>query len=381
MMGEPLNQFIDTGLDLYLAKSFGGKNGLVQIMVTVNGRHGTYQRRQWVKAGEAEELVRKEFSRAKTKDGTYVTPEFFPLESSGDSITTPLSVRQVIRAYQKSRSREPINQFLKSNYFISDGVSETRNCYRVHKEYTDTRKQLHRRIVEEILSTAEAPKDGKKPVCVLLGGGSASGKSTIRSTFIDPELKDSGIKAALVDSDDIKSSIPEYKHFQKQEVSGAAFRVHHESSDIADMAIEALITAKKPFVYDGTMKTLGKYDKLIDKLKDAGYEVRVVAADLPLDLAIKRSAVRAEKTGREVPKSIIESSHGGCALTFPKIAAKADEFQLYDNTGKYPELVQDNHKVYHQDLYDAFIEKGKRYQKQKEEEAKKEAEKGGKSHA
>ena len=67
MMSEPLNQFINTGLDDTLAKSYAATAGLVQVLTNVSGKYGTYQRLQWVRPDDAAKQVMRGFSH--TCDG------------------------------------------------------------------------------------------------------------------------------------------------------------------------------------------------------------------------------------------------------------------------------------------------------------------------
>ena len=101
-----------------------------------------------------------------------------------------------------------------------------------------------------------------------------------------------------------------------------------------------------------------KYKKIIEHLKEKGYEVRVVGADVPLEEAYKRSDARAKHTGRTVPKSIIEGSHTGFSAAFEEIASMADDYELYDNSGEFPVLITDKTGIKDQKLWDAFQKKG-----------------------
>lgn len=377
MVENPLNVFVNTGLDDYLAKSFN-RSGLVQVLTTVNGKHGQYQRMQWVKPGEAANLLESSFTSAEVtrKDGKVTKPLFIPLADMSGENPRALTAKQVMEMYNHGRvGGMDLATFAKSNFFISDGINATREVYKRGNEYIKQRQALHKRIVDSIVSQADKAKDGEKPVCILLGGGSASGKSTIRDHFIQPDLDESGTKVATVDSDEIKKFIPEYRCFQQQRPDAAALRVHNESADITTQAIDRLVSEKRHFIYDGTMKSLGKYTGIIKQLKDAGYEIRVVAATIPVEDAIARSDARAKATGRKVPHSIIRGSHGGCSVTYPQLTSMVDSYELWDNSGDEPVLIQDNEGIHDQQLYDAFIKKGEDWKAAK---AKREADRAAK---
>lgn len=211
------------------------------------------------------------------------------------------------------------------------------------------------------MDSANSPKNGEKPIAVLMGGGSASGKGTLRSALVIPRLQSEGISVGISDCDDIKSQLPEYEYFLQQNPESAALRVHEESMDIAMEAMDALIDNKKNLLFDGTMKDVRKYSKIIDKLHSAGYEVQIVGADVPISTAVERSNARAQQTGRKVPEGIIVGSHGGFSLTYPQLLDKVDKYSLYDNSGDHPVLIQDESRVYDQNAYDKFIDKGNQH--------------------
>lgn len=368
-MSEVLNKFVDYGTDVSTAMSVDPDNsdlikslhkeGLVQIQKEVRGKHGTYTRMQWVKPAEAAPVVLSQFKRVRDNNGKTIEPKFFPVSDCSKSTTRSYSLKEVMEHYNKTGSKTTLQKFIKSNYFVSDGATATKDFYCRNGEYSEERQKLHDSIVSKIVESSGKPKQGEKPLCILFGGGSASGKSTIRRLMVQPDLDENGIKMGTVDSDDIKSELPEYQEFQKQDVNSAAFRTHQESADIVDEAIDALVYHQRNFIYDGTMKNPYKYKRIIQNLKDAGYEVRVVGADIPLDEAIKRSEMRARKEGRNVPRSIIEGSHRGFSSAFSEIAELADDYELYDNSGDFPVLIKDKSGVHDQGLWDRFVDKGK----------------------
>lgn len=359
-MNVGMTQFINTGLDDYLAKSFN-RSGLVQVLTTVNGRHGTYQRMQWVRPGEAAKVVEQEFTSrdaAKENGGKEVKPIFLPIVDAAKSTTRVFSAEQVLEHYKKSGSRVDLATFTKRNYFVSNGVNSTTELYLQNDHYVPQRKVLHDQIISDIMAEADTAAAGERPICYLLGGGTASGKSTVRNKVITPTAESEGIRMATVDADDIKTRMPEYKPFQDQLSSKAAVRVHKESGDITSKAIHSLIKARKHFIYDGTMARTDKYLRLVDELQEAGYDVRMVVVTVPLEEAKRRAAERAKKENRTVPTDIIENTHGGCSITYPEIAPLVDHFELWDNSGETPVLIQQDEDTYDEDAFEAFIQKG-----------------------
>lgn len=356
--------FVYKGSDYNCLKSLS-KQGLVQRDVQVRGKHGTYVRKQWVSAGVEQQSVTqisKEEHPSKSSKTLY-----FPVSSSGSSSTKAYTYSDIMTYYSKNKSKinKPIQKFIKENYFISDGKTQTQDFYKSSKGYSKERQKLHKSIIKSIVDSANSPKKGEKPIAILMGGGTASGKGTLRSTMVVPRMKSAGINVGISDCDDIKEQLPEYKHFQEQDVKSAAYRVHQESMDIAMEAFDELVKNNKNLLFDGTMKSPDKYSKMIDKLHKAGYYVQIIGADVPVDIAVERSSSRAKKTGRTVPHSIIMGSHGGFASTYPELLDKVDGYSLYDNSGKTPVLIHDEHNVYNKELYQRFQDKGTAYKTNK----------------
>lgn len=61
---------------------------------------------------------------------------------------------------------------------------------------------------------------------VLIGGGTASGKTTMRQTIVGKTLMERGIRTVTADPDKIKNSIPEYESLKKDHPNDAARLVH-----------------------------------------------------------------------------------------------------------------------------------------------------------
>jgi predicted ABC-type ATPase len=196
--------------------------------------------------------------------------------------------------------------------------------------YIKSREALHEKIISSILNSV---KSSSQPVAVLSGGGSGSGKSSVLNSMRD-KIKD----LAHIDADEIKKSIPEYEKMTKAGDESAAGYVHDESSDLTAKAISDAVDQKKPFLYDSTMANGPKFEKLVKRLKDAGYKVHIVFADLPKDEAIKRAEERAKLTGRKVPMDAINKSHENAPKTLSSIHDMAESVSVYSTAGKNPEM-------------------------------------------
>ncbi|MEW4206242.1 MULTISPECIES: zeta toxin family protein [Bacillus cereus group] len=218
-------------------------------------------------------------------------------------------------------------------------MKTTREKYVINGEYTIERKLLHNEIIESFLKGQLQQE--QEPEAILLGGGSAAGKSSIGELVIKG-YKLQKQNMIWIDPDKIKEKIPEYQDAMESEdiesMKQAAFLVHDESSDITMKLLKICMKRKLNFMYDGTMKNEVKYIKLIQQLRQAGFSIKAIIVDVPIKVALKRSNMRFKVTGRLVPEHIIEESHMRVATTFSKIKDLIDCYTLYDNTGKEPEV-------------------------------------------
>ncbi|MFC4025557.1 zeta toxin family protein [Oceanobacillus longus] len=125
------------------------------------------------------------------------------------------------------------NRILKGENYVQRGkykVKDTKEKYSIdYKTYTKDRHVLHQKIIRMIEKPNDYPKSGSKPIAILIGGGTASGK-----TIIEKELHSKSIHATVIDLDEIKEYIPEYTIYKKTNPQQAASFVHKESYDISD---------------------------------------------------------------------------------------------------------------------------------------------------
>lgn len=211
--------------------------------------------------------------------------------------------------------------------------STTKIIHSRNGQYTEERQKLHSKIIFEIINFSPV----KNPTAILMGGGTASGKSFIGEMFINA-YKQENRAITYIDSDNIKNYIPEYNEMldsgNEYVIREAAAFVHDESSDIAKIILEISIDKKIEFIYDGTMKNTEKYQKIIEKLQQSYYTVQGVIVDVPLHVAFERAEIRFETEGRKVPDDEIIASHKGVVRTFMLIQDQFDSFVIYDNTDK-----------------------------------------------
>lgn len=194
-----------------------------------------------------------------------------------------------------------------------------------------SREQLHSQIVDKLLEGKTAVAH---PTATFLGGGPASGKSSVFGEA-DPN-------SVHIDADAIKGMLPEYQDLMRRGKTEAAAYAHEESSLIAKRAMREASQRHLNYTLDGTGDS--DYDKLLRKISEArqsGHKVVAHYVTVDTDEAIKRSNLRAAKTGRMVPESTVRAIHQGVTDTFKKAVEHNvfDEVTLHDNNGTSPTLV------------------------------------------
>ncbi|AKG36316.1 zeta toxin family protein [Paenibacillus durus] len=210
-------------------------------------------------------------------------------------------------------------------------ITKTKDRFSVEGEYVKPRLFLHENI---LAGKQDGFPSQEKPIAFLMGGGSASGKSWLRKLICE-EQSELGNEFLIIDADEIKELLPEHSELIQKYPEQAASVLHDESSDIASKLLDSSAQKSHNLIYDGTMKNYSKYHRIISLLKDYGYIIRIVIADVDIDEAIRRNDERFKATKRLVPKVELINSHVRVAEVFLKLKDQVDEYLLYDTFDDY----------------------------------------------
>lgn len=227
--------------------------------------------------------------------------------------------------------------------------------------WTPERQALHQAIIDSHFV-------GKTPVAaptaIMLGGGPASGKSTVTSNM---ELDPNTVK---IDVDHIRKKLPEYGEGLARGDSTVSTFTHEESSYISKQVLKRASEGQYNTLLDGTGDS--GYNSLaakIGQMKAGGAKVRGIYVNLDTNTAIARSKARAanpksDSFGRTVPESFMRQSHAAVSRVVPAAidAGLYDSFELWDTTGRSGKLVFTYEKgvktMHDADLWAAFVAKG-----------------------
>lgn len=219
------------------------------------------------------------------------------------------------------------------------------------------RIRLHNKIINDLTMGVPASKN---PEFLMMGGGSASGKSSaIRKGAI--KLPDTHV---YIDSDEIKGKIPEYKAMTQFKDESAAPFAHEESSYLAKSAMAQSFDGSKNTVLDGTGDgSLKGLQAKVEAARRAGYKVRAEYCTVSVESALARNAKRAERTGRKPKEETVRAIHKSVSQILPQAIKSGffDEMNLWDNEGA-PVLVASAKgtelKIHDEARWNSFVKKG-----------------------
>lgn len=241
-----------------------------------------------------------------------------------------------------------------------------------HTDMSPERVAMREALIAQRFA-GKAPASGR-PVAIVLGGGGASGKGTLKKRLRDVGVFDDGF--VDLDPDVFKTGderkgwggIPEYRQIVEAGDSRAAAVVHEESSEILFRpAVARAIAGRYNVVLDRTLGDPAKGLAELRRLKDAGYEVKLVGVTADPVTAIKRAAERAKgKDKRYVPILELLKAHKGFARAWELYAALVDSAVLYDNEvpqGQNPRAIAgrgpgERLQVLDEKAYSGFARKG-----------------------
>jgi predicted ABC-type ATPase len=249
--------------------------------------------------------------------------------------------------------------------------ADSHDRHQLNGQWTPQRQKLHAEIINKIRGHVAPAPPGEKSY-LMLGGGPASGKSSI----IHQGLVTLPEHHVLLDSDAIKGELPEYKSLLGDKDERAANYAHEESSHIAKTATKQTLESGQHCVLDGTGdSSYEAVEKKVAQARKAGYKVNAEYVTCSTEEAVKRNIERAKKTGRLPPENMLRSVHRGVSEILPKAVEKGlfDNVRLWDmenQTDGKPALVMTSERgkttIHRPDLWEKFVAKAHEGQPKKE---------------
>ena len=212
------------------------------------------------------------------------------------------------------------------------------------------RRQVHAAVIASHFEGI-SPESGTR-VATILGGGPASGKSSVLSSGV-VNTGDAD-KTITVDPDHIKGLLPGYKEMSV-ETESAAGVYHEESSALAKNLYSQTLEYGANAVYDGTGDgSVKSLMKKINEAKEAGYKANGEYVTVDVEEAVRRNQKRYEdgmanylsgksSTAPRMPDpDLVRKKHAAVTDISVECAASFDCINIWDNNvpkGSAPILI------------------------------------------
>ena len=253
----------------------------------------------------------------------------------------------------------PPPTLLKSTEELYSAASSTPGCvgayaryretldYGWHGRYTPSRQSVQDGIIAGYLGegsssggSSSSTATSSRPWLVYTAGAMGAGKShTMRrlATWGAFPLQ----RFLCVDPDEIKGALPEAASYAAADPGRAGTLLHKESLLVADIVTRAAMAQGRNVLVHGSMRNALWYGAEWARVRARAphYRLAVILVTAPPGKVHERATLRALKTGRDIPKGVIEDSISGAPHTFELLKNLADYATTFDNGGEVPGIV------------------------------------------
>jgi predicted ABC-type ATPase len=286
-------------------------------------------------------------TRSTNSKATQPSLEGFSKKTTPDSETVKVMIGpKVVGGSFKGTPSNPKGDDSMSQYQLPDG------------SWTPEREVLHKQIIESFFR-GKTPVD--HPISYILGGGPASGKSTLINSGLISLPKN----MVSADADAIKAMLPEYQEGTTRKDPNIAPFCHEESSYLSKAVAAKAAKEGYNILMDGTGDTsIESMTKKVNSMRTSKQEVHGIYVTCDVETAVARSKARAEQTGRSVPEAVIREDHKNVSIIFPQLikAGILNQIDLFDTSSGKAKLLasgKGNHlEITDSEGYQKFLDKG-----------------------
>ena len=162
----------------------------------------------------------------------------------------------------------------------------------------------------DFLHAFEVPRVGSSPVALFLAGGPLAGKSTVLELLADDHESIVPPGAVRVFPSLIREELPEFHEGVAQQRPDAAEVVRDETEHIARELIRRAADEERELIVDGLgASEPGRFRGVLERFHVAGYEVRVLLVDCPVEHALTRNLKRGARMGLVLPPDEVRRLH------------------------------------------------------------------------
>ena len=217
--------------------------------------------------------------------------------------------------------------------------------------------QVASQIIDTFLSGAEKPN--ARPEILAIGGGVAAGKDYLYDFFVKEGVIPKA--AVLNDPDKVLHLLLGFQDDTKKDPAAAFLRWDPVALFIANQLLDRAIAEGFNITY---LRTFALPDSLVvmrECCERFKYYLNAHIVTSSIDLAVKRSEIRAREILREVPEKATRTRHKMVSKFFPEIVAVSDTLSLWDNNvdDEKPRLigtfVDDRSEIFDEAAYNQFL--------------------------
>mmetsp|Transcript_11701 Transcript_11701/g.21286 ORF Transcript_11701/g.21286 Transcript_11701/m.21286 type:complete len:396 (-) Transcript_11701:99-1286(-) len=213
--------------------------------------------------------------------------------------------------------------------------------YSYHKNPKLDRQEFQDNVLKNVIQAVEKsraipPNNNERPWIVFTAGPMGVGKSYVLSQLHQRDCFPLG-GFMKIDPDMIKSELPEVAGYLQRDPETAATKLHRESTQISDVLFEYSLLSNHNILVDGSLRDRNWYTQLLDRLRKEfpRYRLAIMYVNATSETIHNRAEVRAEKTGRAVPKDLLQESIDQVPISVSTLSPLTDvTFEISNDDGK-----------------------------------------------
>lgn len=181
--------------------------------------------------------------------------------------------------------------------------------YTWHKKYSEERSMLQDRILIDLSMKGDAGNEKMLPWVIFTAGAMGAGKGYVMNW-----MQKQGClplqKFIVIDPDEIRQTLPEWPGYVAKDPLTAAVKTQKEAGHIAEVLGYVSLGERRNVIFDGSLRDVEWYKVYFQKLRYSfpGIRLMILHIQAEREAVLRRAETRGQKTGRMVPRELLESS-------------------------------------------------------------------------